>query len=573
MSGTVMIKCSEKLKLFRCLANYNSWCGFRYLLPTHSNFYRYFSANNITISEKDNSPLAGIKVLDLTRIVAGPFCTMTLGDLGAEIIKIERPGSGDESRKWGPPYIGDTSETCYFMSVNRNKKSICVNLKSGKEVLYDLAAKCDVLVENYVPGKLDEYNLGYEEIKTYAPHLVYCSLTGYGTEGPYSRRPGYDVIAASVGGMLHITGPFEGEPCKVGVAMVDIATGLYAHGAIMAALLQRTRTGKGQKIDCNLLSTQVSCLINVASNYLNGGIDTKRRGTAHESIVPYQAFKTSDDEYLTIGTGSDQQFVSLCEKLNLKELAVDDRFLNNKLRVQNRQSLLKILCEQFVKKPMSDWLKILEGSPFPYGPINSIPKVFNDPHIQHIELVKELDHPVAGKIKVVGPPVVYSEGRNEVRLPPPTLGQHTEEILGDLLGYSDVRTVRLKLRKPESKKKVKWDAGTVDNEHLNKKKSKCNCVVVKYEKPREFGESSSSSSSDECENCHGHVERKKKKKKKPPGSSAQPDGSTEDGDNRIVQPKGRNLIVCENGDSADESASCFVKHGGGRRASDEMARA
>ena len=333
------------------------------------------SAINVKTSEDDGSPLAGIRILDLTRIVAGPFCTMTLGDLGAEIIKIERPGTGDEARKWGPPYVGDSSETCYFMSVNRNKKSICVNLKSGRDVLYELAAKCDVLVENYVPGKLDEFGLGYEDIKKVAPQLVYCSLTGFGTVGPYSKRPGYDVIAASIGGLLHITGPTDGEPCKVGVAVVDLATGLYAHGAIMAALLQRTRTGRGQKIDCNLLSTQVSCLINVASNYLNAGVETKRRGTAHESIVPYQAFKTSDGEYVTVGAGSDKQFEGLCHKLGLKELTTDERFINNKLRVKNRETLLKILYEQFEKKSLSEWLKLFDGSTFPYGPINSIEKV------------------------------------------------------------------------------------------------------------------------------------------------------------------------------------------------------
>lgn len=386
--------------------------------------------------EYDRSPLAGVRILDLTRIVAGPFCTMMLGDLGAEVIKIERPEGGDEARKWGPPFLKDSSESCYFLAMNRNKKSVSVNLKSGRELIYELAKKCDVLAENYVPGKLDELGLGYDDIKKIAPHLIYCSLTGYGNEGPYAKRPGYDAIASSIGGQLHITGHKDGEPCKVGVAMVDISTGLYAHGAILAALLQRTKTGRGQKIDCNLLSTQVSCLINVASNYLNAGLEAQRRGTAHESIVPYQAFPTSDGEYITIGAGSDQQFASLCKKLNLESLSSDERFLNNKLRVKNREVLIRILMEQFQKKSLTQWLKILDGSPFPFGPVNNMEKVFNDPHIQHIKLVKEMEHPTAGSLKVVGPPVVYSEACNEVRLPPPLLGQHTDEVLGELLNYS-----------------------------------------------------------------------------------------------------------------------------------------
>ncbi|PSN48104.1 Succinate--hydroxymethylglutarate CoA-transferase [Blattella germanica] len=400
---------------------HDDWCQIIRPKPYNS---RYFSSGTSEIPKTDNSPLAGVRILDLTRIVAGPFCTMTLGDLGAEVIKIEMPGSGDETRKWGPPYITNSSETVYFISLNRNKKSVCINLKSGRDIIYDLAAKCDVLIENYIPGKLDELGLGYEDIKKVAPQIVYCSLTGYGTKGPYANRPGYDVIASSVGGLLHITGPEGGEPCKVGVAMVDMSTGLYAHGAILAALLQRTQTGRGQKIDCNLLSTQISTLIYVGANYLNAGVETKRRGTAHASIVPYQAFKTSDGEYLTIGAGSDQQFRALCEKLSLKELASDEKYVTNKLRVENRDQLLKILSEHFQKRSMSEWLKILDGSPFPYGPVNSIEK-----------LVKEMQHPTAGTVKVVGPPVVFSEGQNEVRLPPPTLGQHTDEVLRNVLQY------------------------------------------------------------------------------------------------------------------------------------------
>nr|CAD7442676.1 unnamed protein product [Timema bartmani] len=475
-------------------------------------YYKYVSSCDSV--EEDLSPLAGLKVIDLTRIVAGPYCTMILGDLGAEVIKVEVPGTGDEARKWGPPFVKDSKDTCYFAALNRNKKSICVNLKSkkGQELVYDLARQCDVLVENYVPGKLRQFLLDYESVQTVAPHLVYCSLTGFGPKGPYSKRPGYDVIAASMGGLLNITGPKEGEPCKVGVAVTDIATGLYAHGAIMAALLQRARTGRGQKIDCNLLSTQIACLINVGSNYLNAGLEARQ-------------------------------------------------------------------------KTLSDWLDILEGAPFPYGPVNNIAQVFADPHVQELGLVKQMEHPTTGTIyKVVGPPVGFSEGVNAVRLPPPMLGEHTEQVLTQLLGYSqdrihslkashpcgvvsalgyelmgpgfglrlvpwwdvhtlfsrmftvcsarcsqslfvqqDVHTVRLKLRKPKPVKKVQWRSGTVDNEHMNRRKSKCCCV---YEKPRVFGESSSESEDEECENCHGHVERRSNSQTPPEDTAS---GSADNG--------------------------------------------
>ncbi|XP_043275213.1 succinate--hydroxymethylglutarate CoA-transferase [Venturia canescens] len=385
---------------------------------------------------EDRSPLDGVRVLDLTRIVAGPYCTMILGDLGAEILKIERPGTGDESRHWGPPFFEGTQESTYFASVNRNKKSICIDLKRGRDIIYELAKKSDVLVENYVPGKLSKMGLGWEEMKRVAPQLVYCSLTGYGTSGPYSQRPGYDVIAASIGGLLHITGPKDGNPCKVGVAMTDLATGLYAHGAIMAALLQRSKTQQGQWIQCNLLSTQVASLINVASNYLNAGKEATRWGSEHESIVPYEAFPTKDG-FMTVGTGSDAQFLALLERMGLQELAENPKFFNNTLRVKYREELLAILREKFKTKTNEEWSEIFLNAPYPYGPINTIGQVFEDPHIKHIGLVEELPHSTVGSVRVVGPPVKYSYAKNAARSAPPTLGQHTHEVLKNLLNYND----------------------------------------------------------------------------------------------------------------------------------------
>ncbi|KAM6103045.1 succinyl-CoA:glutarate CoA-transferase isoform 4-T4 [Theristicus caerulescens] len=260
-------------------------------------------------------PLDGVKILDLTRVLAGPFATMNLGDLGAEVIKVERPGAGDDTRAWGPPFAG--TESVYFLSVNRNKKSIAINMKDSKgaKLIRELAAVSDVFVENYVPGKLTEMGLGYEDIKKIAPHIVYCSITGYGQTGPMVQRGGYDSIAAAVSGLMHITGHEDGEPVRPGVAMTDLATGLYTSGAIMAGLLQRYKTGKGLHIDCNLLSSQVACLTHIAANYLNCKIEAKRWGTAHGSIVPYQAFKTKDG-YIVVGAGNDQQFVTVCKVLH-----------------------------------------------------------------------------------------------------------------------------------------------------------------------------------------------------------------------------------------------------------------
>lgn len=403
---------------------------------------RRFSSNS------SKNILGGIRVIDMTRIIAGPFCTMILSDLGAEVIKIEKPGSGDEARKWGPPFVNNTLESCYFVAVNRNKKSVCIDLKSeeGKNIIYDLARSADVLVENYIPGTLDSLKLGYKDISSVAPQIIYCSITGYGSKGPYSKRPGYDVIAQSVGGLLNITGPIGGGPVKVGVAVTDLATGLYAHGAILAALIHRNETGKGQKIDCDLLSTQIASLINIGSNYLNVGKEAQRWGTAHESLVPYQTFKTVDG-YLTLGTGSDLQFQDFCEKIGRKDLNSDPRYETNALRVQNRTELLRILEDVLKTKTNKEWMVIFAGSSFPCGPVNELSEVFSDPHVVANDLVKSVDHPETGKIRVVGPPVKYSNGLNEVRSPPPLLGEHTDEVLKNCLKYDEEKIEKLRRAK------------------------------------------------------------------------------------------------------------------------------
>ncbi|XP_022301356.2 succinyl-CoA:glutarate CoA-transferase-like [Crassostrea virginica] len=398
---------------------------------------------NTKNSSSSTGPLSGYRVLDLSRVLAGPYCTMILGDLGAEVIKIERPGSGDDTRSWGPPFKG--SEAVYFLTVNRNKKSVAVDIKTrkGQGIIKKLATKCDVLVENYIPGKLEQYNLGYHQLKSEAPHLVYCSISGYGQTGPYAKRAGYDVIVSGVAGLMHITGPREGEPCKVGVAMTDLSTGLYAHGAIMAAILQRQRTGQGQHIDCDLFSTQVASLINIGANYLNAGIEASRHGTAHPSIVPYQAFRTQDS-YLLVGAGNDGQFKLLCQRLKLGHLQEDEKFSTNKARVANREELIQILNEKFSSNTTKYWLNLLENSGIPYGPINNMEAVFNDPQAIHNNMIQNIEHPTIGNIQVPGPPVRFSDFPHPAPTAPPTLGQHTDHVLSDLLQLDSIDIEQLR---------------------------------------------------------------------------------------------------------------------------------
>jgi len=409
---------------------------------------RAFSSSLTPPPAITTSPLDGVKILDMTRVLAGPFATMILSDLGAEVIKVERPGGGDDTRSWGPPFIegNEGRQSAYFLSVNRNKQSICVDMKSkkGNQILQQLAAKSDVLVENYVPGKLASLGLGYETLSSLNPGLIYCSITGFGESGPDSRRGGYDVVAASMGGLLHVTGDPDGPPTKVGVAMTDLATALYAHGAILAALLQRRDTGKGQWIQCNLLATQVSCMTHLASNWLNCSVESSRWGSAHMSIVPYQTFPTSDG-FLTIGCGNNNQFTELCKRMGEADLASEDKYASNERRVENRVELIGKLSKMLSSKTNSQWCEAFKGVSFPYGPVNKMSEVFEEPQVQHLGLQQKIAHPGLGQeVSLVGPAVNFSGSENRVRGPPPALGQHTDQVLRDQLGMEDEEIAELR---------------------------------------------------------------------------------------------------------------------------------
>ncbi|CAG0879521.1 unnamed protein product [Cyprideis torosa] len=388
-------------------------------------------------------PLSAVRVLDLTRILAGPYCTMQLGDLGADVIKIEEPEKGDETRRWGPPFLGN--ESCYFLSVNRNKRSMTLNLKTreAQGILKRLVAVSDVLIQNYLPDRLPRLGLTYEEIQKCNPKIIYCSLSGFGSTGPYRKRAGYDVIAASVGGFLDITGPQDGEPCKAGTAVTDLITGLQAKSAILAALIEREKTGKGQKIETNLLACQVSMLVNIASAYLNGGAEYSRFGTSHASIVPYQAFQTADG-FITIGATTDQQFINFSLAIDEPGLLESPKYKTNKLRVQHREELLTTIKNKMVVKTSAEWEAKFEkeNSEFAYGRVNRLGEVFEDPQVKHLNIVQEI--PSADgetQIKQICHPVWYSDSQLPIRIPPPTLGQHTEDILKELLNVESLSEI------------------------------------------------------------------------------------------------------------------------------------
>jgi len=395
--------------------------------------------------KEDNLPLSGYRVLDLSRILAGPFCTMILGDQGADVIKVERPGTGDDTRTWGPPFAG--GESAYYLCCNRNKRSVVVDLGSpeGQDLVRDLAAVSDVLVENFKPGLTKRFGLDYETIKRINPRIVYASISAYGQDGPYRDRPGYDMVLSAVGGLMYITGERDGPPCKVGVAITDVLTGVYASGAITSALLWRERSGAGQYLDISLLDVQVSGLANIASNYLVAGKEAVRWGTAHESIVPYQVFETTDRP-IAIAVANQKLWVNFCRAVGREDWLRDPRFESNPKRVENREILVPLVADLFATKTCDEWMEILVGAGIPCGPVNNMAHLFSDPQVLHRGMVAQVEHPTIGALKLVGVPIKYSATPGRIRSHPPLLGEHTDQVLAEVLGCSEERIASLKER-------------------------------------------------------------------------------------------------------------------------------
>jgi formyl-CoA transferase len=375
-------------------------------------------------------PLQGIRVLDLSRVLAGPYCTMVLGDLGADVIKVESP-EGDETRSWGPPFAD--GESAYYLCVNRNKRSIVVDFKTdhGQEILHQLIRRSDVLVENFRPGTLARFSLDFESASRLNPKLIYCSISGFGQTGPLRDKPGYDFMIQAMGGLMSITGEPDGEPLKVGVAVADLFAGQNAVIAILAALQARTLTGRGQHLDISLFDSQVAMLANVASNFLVSGNLPKRYGNAHANIVPYQIFQASD-AWFVLAVGNDKQFEKLCGAMAVPELAGDTRFRTNADRVKNREDLIDILKPIFRTRTSAEWLSALEHAGIPCGPINALDQVFAMPQVETREMLIQMKHSEVGDLRLVGSPLKFSETPVDYKLAPPRLGEHTDEVLREL---------------------------------------------------------------------------------------------------------------------------------------------
>lgn len=395
--------------------------------------------------------LSGIRVLDMSRILAGPTCTQILGDLGAEIIKLEKPGAGDDTRKWGPPYVEGpgghvTTESAYYLAANRNKRSLALDFTKpeGREILLRLLENCDVLVENFKTGTLKRYGLDHDSLKERFPALVYCSITGFGQTGPYAQRAGYDYIAQAMGGIMSVTGSPDGPPMKVGVGIADVTSGLYATIGIIAALRHRDTTGKGQHVDIALLDTQVSWLVNEATNYLVSGVRPVRRGNEHPNIVPYKTYETLDG-FIVLAVGNDTQFQRWCELAKLENLAGDERFSTNANRVLNRVELDRHVAAAMKSRTTADWLAVLEKAGVPAGPVNGIDEVFKDPQVlaRGMRIEMPYQHDASGGVALVGSPLKMSGSPVSYRYAPPLAGEHTRTLLSELTELSDDEIVNL----------------------------------------------------------------------------------------------------------------------------------
>jgi len=403
------------------------------------------------------APLTGVRVLDLSRVLAGPWAGQLLADLGADVIKVERPGAGDDTRAWGPPYLKDeagrdTGEAAYFLCANRNKRSVTIDLATteGQDLVRRLAGEADVLLENFKLGGLAQYGLDAETLCAVNPRLVYCSITGFGQTGPYAPRAGYDFLIQGMGGLMSVTGRADGEegagPQKVGVALTDIMTGLYATIAVQAALAERARSGRGQHIDLALLDVQIACLANQASSYLAAGVLPRRMGNAHPTIVPYQDFPTANGDMI-LAIGNDGQFARFCSVAGHAEWASDERFATNPQRVTHRDVLIPLLRKVTVMRTTREWVDALEAAAVPCGPINRLDEVFADPQVQARGLRIELQHPSAGRVPMVANPIRLSASPVTYRHAPPTLGQHTDPVLVQWLGLSSTALDALRERK------------------------------------------------------------------------------------------------------------------------------
>lgn len=387
--------------------------------------------------------LEGIRVLDLTRALAGPFCTLMLGDNGADVIKVEMPGSGDDTRKWGPPFIGE--ESAYFLSINRNKRSLTLNLRDpqAKEIFLKLAKDSDVVVENFTPGVMERFGLDYEAVKATNPNVIYCSISGFGQDGPYRSRPAYDQIMQGIGGLMSVTGEPDGEPQKIGVAVTDIGAGMWAAFAIMAAIHHRTQSGAGQYIDVSMMDAQVAWLTYQAGYFFANGTPPKRMGAAHPTLVPYQAFMCQDGKYINVAVGSDRIWERFCQGINREDLKDHPDYANNGDRVRNRGAMVSLLQEYFLTRPVADWVKDLQAVNVPCGPINDLADVFADAQVLARNMYQEMPHPTLGSIKQTGLPIKFSATPGGLDRHPPLLGEHNEEVLTSLgYSYEDIRGFR-----------------------------------------------------------------------------------------------------------------------------------